>query len=73
MVLADPEDVEDYRDSHADLVETMSWEIDSESPWSVVNKELYYYDAADIASWAPILSKLFVAIHCGISEGAIHA
>lgn len=67
-----PEWADALKDLHSTSVEMLSWEIESDQPWVVINKQLFFLDEDDLSMWAPTIGKLFHQIVDAVDDGVVH-
>ena len=46
-------------------------EVESDRPWMVVNKELFYTDEADIQAWGEIVLAVFARVAEQVRGGVV--
>ena len=46
-------------------------EVESDRPWVVVNKELFYTDEADIQAWGEIVLAVFARVAARVRDGVV--
>lgn len=67
-----PQWADSLKDLHSTSVEMLRWEIESDHPWVVMNKPLFFLDEDDLSMWAPTICKLLRRIADGAEDGIVH-